>query len=316
MMRAMAIAQAGDPFFETEIPLPVRINSEVLVKVHAAAINPLDFKTRVGRGVTAAIANYPAILGYDFSGVVEETPYELHPLAVGTEVFGMTSFPRGSGSYAEYVSVSSLSVAKKPTNLTHVEAAGVPLAALTAWGLVVDVAKAHDGQRILIHAGAGGVGHFAVQLAAYFGAHVISTGSQRNCSWLRDLGASQVIDYTTERFEHVTDQVDVVIDMIGNVHEDTGSRSLEVLRPGGLIVNVPTGSWPTFLTDAAAAGMRATTYKVAPDASRLAIIARLLQSGEVHVNIDQVFDLARVGDAHAALEAGHTRGKIALRVAH
>lgn len=167
---------------------------------------------------------------------------------------------------------------------------------------------------MLIHAGSGGVGHFAVQFAAYFGAHVITTGSTRNLDRLRKLGAAQVIDYTSTRFEDAVDDVDVVIDLIGNVHENTGTRSLSVLRPGGLIVNAPTGSWPGFLADAANAGMRATTFKVSPDARALAVISRLLESGAVRVNVDQVFDLADVASAHRAVEAGHTRGKVVLTV--
>jgi NADPH:quinone reductase-like Zn-dependent oxidoreductase len=190
----------------------------------------------------------------------------------------------------------------------------VPLAALTAWGMVVEVAKAHEGQRILIHAGAGGVGHFAVQFARFFGAYVIATGSTRNVGWLKEIGANETIDYTADRFEDVVSTVDVVIDLIGNVHEDTGTRSLGVVRHGGLIINAPTGSWPTFLQDATDAGLRATTYKVAPDGETLAVISRLLESGDVHVFVDQVFAMDAAADAHRALETGHTRGKIVLKV--
>jgi NADPH:quinone reductase-like Zn-dependent oxidoreductase len=179
---------------------------------------------------------------------------------------------------------------------------------------VVDVAKAHEGQAMLIHAGAGGVGHFAIQFAAFFGAHVITTGSTRNASWLRELGANQVIDYTTTRFEDVVKDVDVVIDLIGNVLDDTATRSLTVLKRGGLIVNVPSGSWPTMAEEAAAAGVRATDYRVPADGATLAVIARLLESGDVRVFVDQVFDLERAGEAHTSLEIGHTRGKIVLKV--
>ncbi len=193
-------------------------------------MNPVDAKTRAGSGVSAAIGEFPAVLGFDFSGIVVRAPYETHPLPAGTAVFGMAAFPRSGGTYAEYVVVPTLSVARKPTSLSHVEAAGVPLAALTAWGLVVETAHAHEGQRILIHAGSGGVGHFAVQFAAYFGAHVTATASGRNTSWLRELGASVVIDHTTTRFEDVVAAVDVVIDLIGNVHDETGTRSLSVIR--------------------------------------------------------------------------------------
>ncbi len=301
-------------FSVAEVPMPVRVNSEVLVKVAAAGVNPIDAKTRGGAGVAAAVSSFPCVLGYDFSGVVVETPFEGHPLRPGDEVFGVTSTPRGTGSYAEFVSVPSLQVARKPAALSLIEAAAVPSAALTAWGVVVDVAKAHEGQRMLIHAGAGGVGHFAVQLAAYFGARVTATGSSRNQAWLRELGASTVIDYAAGRFEDQVGDVDVVIDLVGNVVAETGSRSLGVLRPGGLIVNVPSGSWPGFAEEAAAAGVRATSYKVSPDASALAVIGRLIDSGDVGVHVDEVFPLDRAADAHRAIESGHTRGKLVLQV--
>ncbi len=316
-MRAMVIAAPGGPEVLTlsEVPRPTKVNSEVLVRVMAAAVNPIDAKTRAGEGVSASIAHYPAILGRDFSGIVVESPYEACPFKPGDEVFGMVSVPRMDGTYAEYVTVPTISVARKPTRLSHLEAAAVPTAASTAWGMVVEIAKAHEGQRMLIHAAAGGVGHFAVQFASYFGAHVVATGSQRNASWLRELGASEVIDYSSTRFDEVLGGIDVVIDLVGNVHDNTGTRSLSVLRPGGLLINVPSGSWPTLMADAERAGIRATTYKVAADGATLAIIARLLESGDVHVNVDQVFGLEQVAEAHAAIETGHTRGKIVLKVA-
>ncbi len=316
-MRAIVMTGTGGPemLSPAEVDVPLKVNAEFLVKVHAAGVNPIDAKTRSGRGVSAAIPSYPAILGNDFSGVVVESPYEAHAIKPGDEVYGMLMVPRLSGSYAEYVTVPSLSIARKPRSLSHVEAAGVPLAALTAWGMVVEIAKAHEGQRMLIHAGAGGVGHFAVQFARYFGAYVIATGSSRNVSWLRELGAHEAIDHTSTRFEDAVRDVDVVIDLIGNVQDDTGSRSLSALRPGGLIVNAPTGSWPTLLEEAAAAGVRATTFKVSPDGSTLAVISRLLESGDVRVFVDGVYDLDAAGDAHRILEKGHTRGKLVLSVA-
>ena len=315
-MRAMTMSGAGGPevLSMAEIDRPARISSELLVRVVAAGVNPIDAKTRAGKGPFAAIANFPAVLGNDFSGVVVEAPYASHPLQPGSEVYGITPVPRFSGAYAEYVSVPSLSVIQKPAKLSHIEAAGVPIAALTAWGMVVDTAKAHEGQRMLIHAGAGGVGHFAVQFAAYFGAHVIATGSARNTSWLRELGASEVIDYSATRFEDAVRDIDAVIDLIGNVKDDTATRSLRVLRPGGIIVNGPSGSWATMADEAAAAGMRATGYQVAPDGSKLAIISRLLDSGDVRVHVDQVLDLEDAAEAHRLIEQGHTRGKIVLRV--
>ena len=314
-MRAVVIGATGAPevLSVAEVQQPATINAEFLVKVIAAGVNPIDAKTRAGRGVSALL-DFPAILGNDFSGIVVSSPYEGHPIKPGDEVYGMAQVPRNGGTYAEFVSVPSMSIARKPKALSHVEAAAVPLAALTAWGMVVDLAKAHEGQRILIHAGAGGVGHFAVQFARFFGAWVIATGSTRNLGWLSDLGANEVIDYTATRFEEVVENVDVVIDLIGNVHDETGTRSLAVLRPGGLIVNAPTGSWDSLIDDAAAAGFRASRYKVSADGSTLAVISRLLESGDVRVFVDKVFDLDQAADAHRALETGHTRGKIVLKV--
>jgi NADPH:quinone reductase-like Zn-dependent oxidoreductase len=315
-MRAVIIDEFGAPhvLHTAVIDRPVRISAEVLIRVVAAGVNPVDTKIRAGKGAAAAISSWPVVLGNDFSGVVVESPYESFPLQPGDEVFGMTLTPRMSGTYAEYISVPSLSVVRKPATLSHVEAAGVPLAALTAWGAVVEVAKAHEGQRILIHAGAGGVGHFAIQFASYFGAYVIATGSPRNENWLRELGAAEFIDYTSTKFEDAVEDVDVVIDLIGNSVENTGTRSLKTLRPGGLIVNVPTGSWPNLLEEAKAAGVRATTYRVAPDAATLAVITRLLATGDVRVYVDEIFDLADADAAHVHVEAGHTRGKIVLKV--
>lgn len=315
-MRAIGVTTWGAPdtLHNVTVPVPHPVLSEVLVRVVAAGVNPIDAKTRAGGGLAGAVTADPAILGFDFSGVVVSSPFETHPFPVGTEVFGMASFPRTSGSYAEYVVAPTLSIARKPAALSHSEAAGVPVAALTAWGLVVETAHAHEGQRILIHAGSGGVGHFAVQFAAYFGAHVTATASGANAPWLRDLGASVVIDHTTTRFEDVVHDMDVVIDLVGNAIDSVGARSLQVLRPGGIYVLVPTGSWPEYASEATAAGVRATSYKVIPEGATLATIARLLDSRAIQVYIDHVLPLSDAAQAHRDIEDGHTRGKIVLQV--
>ncbi|WP_345751557.1 NADP-dependent oxidoreductase [Microbacterium rhizophilus] len=312
-MRAVVFDAPGDPSvlrIDT-VPVPTPVMDEVLVRVVAAGVNAVDARTRAGAGVTPAIGAYPAVPGFDFSGVVVAAPYEAHPLPPGTAVYGMTAVPRTPGSYAEYVVASSRSLAAKPLSLSHAEAAAVPLAALTAWQLVVETARAHEGQRILIHAGSGGVGHFAVQFATYFGAHVTATTSTENGTWLRDLGAHVVVDYTTTRFEDVVSDVDVVIDLVGST---TGPRSLSVLRPGGLVIVVPPGSWPEYAEAAASAGARATSFTVTPDGAALATIGRLLDSGAIQVYVERVFDLDEAAAAHRQLEAGHTRGKLVLRV--
>ena len=316
-MQALVIDRTGGPdeLHLADVPRPIRVSDEVLVRVVAAGVNPIDVKTRAGRGVSAAIASYPAVLGNDFAGVVEAVPYAAHPLQPGDRVYGMGRVPRIGGSYAEFMSVSSMSLAPMPASLGFVEAAAVPLAALTAWGAVIDTARAHDRQRMLIHAAAGGVGHFAVQFAAYFGAEVTATCSDRNVGFVRSLGARHVIDYGAGRFEATAGEQDVVIDLIGNVSDDIGTRSLDVLRNGGLMVNVPTGTWPTMAGEAAARGIRATGYSVSPDARTLSVITRLIDDGSVRVHVDRELPLASGAEAHRLLETGHVRGKVVLRVA-
>lgn len=314
-MRAVVINNFGGPevLQLEQRPVPVPVVSEVLVRVVAAGVNPIDGKTRSGKGVAAGISGFPVTLGWDFSGVIERAAYEAHPLQPGTEVYGMLNVPRTSGSYAEYAAAPILSVTPKPQSLSHIEAAAVPLAALTALG-AIETAQIEAGQRVLVQAGAGGVGHFAVQFAALLGAEVVTTASQRNAEWLRELGASDVIDYRSTRFEDVLDGVDAVIDLMGNVVDDIGSRSLAVMKPGGIIVNVPTGSWPSRIADAAAAGMRATGYTVTADAVKLAEITQLVDAGRLVVHVDAVFPLSSAAEAHTQLEQGHTRGKIVLQI--
>ncbi len=316
-MRAMVMTGVGGPevLEMVELPISARVGAEVLVRVHATSVNPIDVKTRAGAGGAAAIRHYPVILGYDIAGTVVESAYESHPLAPGREVYGMTIVPRLDGGNAEFAAVPEIFLCAKPAALTMTEAAAVPLAALTAWGMVVDVARAHEGQRMLIHAGAGGVGHFAVQLAAYFGATVTATCSTANVSFVRELGAARVIDYTATRFDDEVHDHDVVIDLIGNVHDDTGTRSLATLRPGGLLVNAPSGSWPGMADEAATAGVRATDYKVSPSGATLAVMSRMIEAGDLRVHVDRVLPLEQLAKAHRLVESGHTRGKIAIEVA-
>jgi NADPH:quinone reductase-like Zn-dependent oxidoreductase len=316
-MRAIAIDGTGGPeaLIVRELPIPATATGEVLVRVSAAGVNPIDAKTRAGRGSASLIASYPAVLGVDFCGVVERPAFDLHPFQPGDTVYGLVPVPRLSGSYAEYLAVPAVAVARAPRTLSAMQAGAVPCAALTAWGCIVSVGAVEAGQRVLIHAAAGGVGHLAVQLARRAGAHVVATASARNADWLRELGADEVIDYRAQRFEDATGDIDVVVDLVGNVHDDTGTRSLRVLRPGGLLISVPTGSWPDFRADAAAAGVRATDIKAISDTATLEAIAELIDAGELVVHIDREFPLSEAANAHRLLEQGHTRGKLVLRVA-
>lgn len=315
-MRAVLVDEHGPASVARvgEVAGPVRLMSEVLVDVRAAGINPIDVQTCAGGGTAAGIQRFPWVGGHDLAGTVAEAAYETHDLQPGDAVFGMASPARGWGSFAEQVAVSSICLARKPASLTWEEAAAVPLAALTAWDAVVRVARAHGGQRVLVHAGAGGVGHFAVQLAKYFGARVVATASEANLDFLRELGADEVVDHARQRFEEATAKVDVVIDLVGDVHDDTGSRSLAVLRSGGLYVNVPTGSWPGYAEACAAAGMRSTGVRVEPDGANLGIVGRLIEAGDVRVRIDAIHRLDDAVAAFERVETGHARGKVVLSV--
>jgi len=228
----------------------------------------------------------------------------------------MPWFPRAAGGYAEYVTAPARQWARKPATLDHAHAAAVPLAALTAWQTVVDTAHVQAGQRVLITAAAGGVGHFAVQFARHLGAHVIATASAARHPWLKELGADETIDYTTTRFEDVVKDVDVVIDLVGDAHDLTSTRSLKVLRPGGLTVAIPAGVSPELAQAAEAAGVRVTPFLVEPDGAALTTIAGLIDGDEVVVEVEETFPLEHAGAAHAHGEAGRTCGKLVLTVAN
>ncbi|NUK04407.1 NADP-dependent oxidoreductase [Streptomyces lunaelactis] len=315
-MRAVVQHAFGGPdvLRVEEVPRPVPLPTEVLVRVHAAGINPVDWKTRGGGGMAGVLGEPPLTLGWDVSGVVEETGFGVTTLKPGDEVYGMPWFPRAAGGYAEYVTAPARQFARKPESLSHEQAAAVPLAALTAWQALVDTADVRPGQRVLIHAAAGGVGHFAVQFAKHLGAHVTGTASGARHDWLTALGADELIDYTTVRFEDTAKDIDVVIDLVGDGHDNTSTRSLDVLRPGGLIVAIPGGVSPELLQEAQSRGLRTSAFLVEPDGPALTRIAELIDAGEVSVEVEEVFPLEQAAQAHTRGENGRTRGKLVLRV--
>ncbi|EGG49360.1 NADP-dependent oxidoreductase [Streptomyces griseoaurantiacus] len=316
VMRAVTQKEFGgrEVLSVEEVARPEPLPTEVLVRVHAAGVNPVDWKTREGQGM-AGLQSLPLTLGWDVSGVVEEVGFGVTTLAPGDEVYGMPWFPRAAGGYAEYVTAPARQWARKPASLDHVHAAAVPLAALTAWQILTDTARVGAGQRVLITAAAGGVGHFAVQFARHLGAHVIGTAGAGRHAWLKELGAQETIDYTTTRFEEAASDVDVVVDLVGDTHDDTSTRALKVLRPDGLLVAVPGGVSPELAKAARAAGVRATGYLVEPDGPALTTIAGLIDAGEVSVEVADTFPLERATEAHAQGETGRTRGKLVLTVA-
>ena len=315
-MRAVRQSEFGGPevLRLEQAPKPQPLPTEVLVRVKAAGINPVDWKTRAGGGMAGVLGEPPFVLGWDVSGVVEEVGFGVVTLKKGDEVYGMPWFPRAAGGYAEYVTAPSRQFALKPAGISHEQAAGVPLAGLTAWQALTDGANVGAGDRVLIHAAAGGVGHLAVQFAKHLGAYVIGTASAGRHDWLTELGADEVIDYTGVRFEDAVRDVDVVIDLVGDGHDQTSRRSLKVLRPNGLLVAVPSGVSPELLEAATAAGVRAVPFLVEPDGAALTTIASLIEKGEVRVEIEKTFDLADAAAAHQQGESGRTRGKLVLRV--
>lgn len=314
-MSAVTQSTFGGPevLHRVEVPRPEPLPTEVLVRVHAIGLNPVDWNTRAGRGLPGVL-DFPIVLGWDVAGVVETTGHGVQTLRPGDRVFGLPWFPRQAGGCAEYVTAPSRQFVRIPDNLDFIHAAAVPLAALTAWQSMVDAAHLTAGQRILIHAAAGGVGHFAVQIARHLGAHVIGTASAGKHDLVRRLGAHEVIDYTSVAFEDVVAPVDVVLDTVGWAQPDTAPRSLEVLKPGGVIVAVAPGSDPRLPQLAHARNLRVSDFLVEPDHAALSEIASLLRKGAVTVNVDRIFPLADVTEAHRVAEQGHTTGKIVLQV--
>ncbi|WP_452833928.1 NADP-dependent oxidoreductase [Streptomyces litmocidini] len=307
-MRAVVVEQWGGPenLVEREVERPEPGLNEVLVRVHAAGVNPVDWKTRAS-GALIGWGDVP-VLGWDVSGTVEAVGPGVGIFRPGDEVFGMPLFPRQAGGYAEYVVAPARHLAPKPSSLTHVEAAALPLAALTAWQALVDAADVRPGERVLVHAAAGGVGHLAVQIAKARGAYVIGTASAAKHDLVRELGADEVVDYRAARFEDVVSDVDVVLDGLGG---ETAERSLKVLRDGGRLITLPgPDDVPT-----AQDGVRAAWVLVEPDHLGLREITALVERGALRPVVDTVLPLAEAAEAHAIGERGRTTGKIVLTVA-
>ncbi|MEU4354291.1 NADP-dependent oxidoreductase [Streptomyces virginiae] len=306
-MRAIVVNEWGGPgnLVEREIERPEPGLGEVLVRVHAAGVNPVDWKTRAS-GALIAWGETP-IVGWDVSGTVEAVGPGVTLYAPGDEVYGMPHFPRQAGGYAEYVAAPARHFARKPASLDHVQAAALPLAALTAWQALVDTAGITAGQRVLVHAAAGGVGHLAVQIAKARGAYVIGTASAAKHDVLRELGADELIDYRSVDFAEAVSDVDVVLDALGG---ETAERSLKVLKPGGHLVSLPgPDSVP-----ADADGVNASWVLVDPDLKGLEAIADLADKGLLKPLVETVLPLAQAARAHEIGEQGRTTGKIVLTV--
>jgi NADPH:quinone reductase-like Zn-dependent oxidoreductase len=309
IMKAVRIHQFGGPEVMQieELPVPQFRGDEMLLRVRAASVNPVDFKTRQGHFPPVGREQLPVTLGRDVSGVVEGAGSRVRGIKRGDEVYALLGPDRGA--FAEYAIVKMGEAAPKPMRLSHVEAATVPLAALTAWQGLLDHGLVAEGQRVLIHGGAGGVGHFAIQFAKVKGATVYTTVSGDDREFARELGADQAIDYRTERFEEIVRGVDVVFDLVGG---ETQDRSWSVLKPGGILVST-LGQPPQ--DKAAQYKVRAAGYMAQPNAAQLAEIGRLIDDGKVHPVIAETFPLAEARRAEERQEHGHVHGKIALSLA-
>jgi NADPH:quinone reductase-like Zn-dependent oxidoreductase len=282
----------------------------VLVRVRAAGVNPVDVKTRAGSGMSALLGEPPFVVGWDVSGVVEAVGVGVTRFAVGDEVYGMPWFPREAGAYAELVTAPSRQFAPKPRLADHVAAGAMPLASLTAWQALVDTAGVKEGDRVLVHAAAGGVGHLATQIAKARGAHVYGTARAEKHDFLRAHGVDEPIDYTSERWEDVAGGVDVVLDLIGTT--EYGMRSLDALSDGGLLIQVPSGADRDVAEAARERGLRATGILVEPDGHALELIAALVDDGALAAEVQDAIPLDEAARAHEASESGRTRGKLVL----
>ena len=305
-MKAVRLHHFGGPealAVET-LPIPSPVDDEVVIRVCAAGVNPVDFKIRKGQYPAVKENDLPIVAGRDASGIVEICGVRAKAFKKGDEVYALLGIDRGA--YAGYVAVKPNEAALKPRTLDHAQAASVPLAGLTAWQGLFTYGRLQAGQRVLIHGGAGGVGHFAIQFAKAVGAHVITTVSAEDFDFVRSLGADQVIDYRREKFEEKTERVNLVFDLVAG---QTQERSWSVLRPGSTFVS--TLSEPS-QHRAQQLGVRALRYTVQPNSGQLAEIARLIDAGKVHPHIERSYSLTEAGTAQEHVETRHVQGKLVI----
>jgi NADPH:quinone reductase-like Zn-dependent oxidoreductase len=309
-MKAIRIHGRGGPdhLAYDEVPKPHPRPGEVLARVEAAAIIASELEWDETYQTAAGMARPFPIPGRDLSGIVEEIGADVTDTTVGQAVYAMLGYGR-DGAQAQYTIVLPTEMAPNPPTLDHVLMATVPLSALTAWQALFIHASLTKGQRVLIHGASGGVGTYAVQLAHWAGAQVIATASPRNADFVRDLGADQIIDYSTTRFEEVVRDLDVVFDLVGG---DTLARSWQALRAGGVLVSVVN---PSPAAPAREAEVRFVYFIVQPSGQQLRQIGGLLESGDIRPIVDQVFPLAQARHAYEVAQIGHPRGKVVLTIA-
>jgi NADPH:quinone reductase-like Zn-dependent oxidoreductase len=308
-MKAIVINTYGneDVLEYTDVDRPEPKANEVLVKVYAVAVNPVEWNLRNGLGEKFGL-KLPLILGGDIAGTVEAVGVEVENFKQGDAVYGLTASDGFSGGYAEYAVAKADAIAPKPESINFEAAAAIPIAALTAWQAMFDVAHLSSGQKILITGASGGVGSMAVQFAKAKGAIVVATASGKNAQFVRDLGADEFVDYTQQPFEEVVKDMDVVFDTIGG---DTLERSFQTLKKGGFLVSavaVPSEEKAREL------GVEVDQVFCKPNAQQLAEINRLIEAGKLNIHIATILPLTEVKKAHQLSQSGRTRGKIVLQV--
>ena len=297
---------------EKDIVIPSVKEDEVLIKVKAISINPVDVKTVKGKGAWGKLKELnPIILGWDVSGTVTEAGTAVTDFKVGDEVFGMVNFPGHGQAYAEYVAAPAAHLALKPANISHDEAAAASLAALTAYQALVSHAHIREGDRVLIHAAAGGVGHYAVQIAKHFGAYVIGTSSAENREFVLEIGADEHVDYKTQRFEDVLNDIDFVLDTIGG---DNIDRSLLVVKKGGTVISIPSGLSEEVVEKAKVKGVNGYFFMVHSDGHDINKIASLLDQEIIKSHVSKVFSFHELRAAHAQVATGKTKGKVVVNL--
>ncbi len=310
MMKAVAIHAFGGPevLKVEDVPRPEPKEDEVLIRVMAASVNPVDAAIRKGYLARITGEKFPLILGMDAAGVVEKAGAKMSKFKTGDPVYAFFTLV-SEGGYGEFVLAKPDEVAPKPKTLTYAEAAAVPAAGSTAWKALVETANLSAGQTVLIHGGSGGVGHFAIQIAKARGARVIATASTANQDFLKQMGADVAIDYTKTKFEDIAKDVDVVLDAVG---DDTLKRSYGVVKKGGIIVSITDDPDKAALD---AHGIRGVSIRTDPKASTLEELTRLIDAKKVKPVVSQTFPLSEVAKAHEQIATRHTRGKIVLQVA-
>lgn len=313
-MKAISINEPGgvDVLQLIETPTPAIADNEVLVEVKAISINPIDVKSRSGKGLYSRLEEEdPLILGWDISGIVTDIGKSVKDFNKGDAVFGMVNFPGHGKAYAEYVAVPTSHIALKPSNISYEEAATATLAALTAWQALVTNARLKKGDKVLIHAASGGVGHFAVQIAKHFGAYVIGTSSAKNKDFVLGLGADEHIDYQTQQFEEKTSDLDFVLDTIGDDYID---RSLKIIKKGGTIISLPSGQNGTVSEKANEKGVNGYPILVKSNGDDMKQIAHLLEIGAIKAHVSESFSFDKLAKAHTAVESNRTVGKVVIKV--